>query len=421
MRDEFSRLAGRHAWAVAVTAACLCVTGRASGGVYLPAEPALAPSQNTPLFLNILNELRGLRNPQNPVRKRYLARVAELEERDRRGDLSVDERVDLSGYYLRLEEPEKAVAVLNAVAGAGSANFMVLSNLAAANELAGRLDRAISYSEQALRHWPELWPGLSRAELYWLGRVERYHLDLLKARYVEATRQTSRGGIPERPDVLFPRVTFDGTGAAYRAGDLDPTQLIELPNDGLLIVQQLLLWSPNDLRLHWQLAELINAQGGTDNIMTAYEILERLADRERYGNKLILAHRQVLKSAAESAKLLAQALNTGEEPNSLVRLLWYAQPRGTTLEPGAGALVTQTSWGARAYLVKKVRSASAPAPVESMPSAREPARPPVNWLADMRPAGVGFVAGLLVMLFGILQVREFRRRHAAAVTPKGEA
>ena len=405
--------------AVAVAVGCLYLSGSVAGGVYLPAQPPLVASNNTQLFLNVLSELRGLRNAQNPVRKRYLSHVAELEEKEKRGDLTVEDRVNLSGYYLRLEQFEKAVSVLNPVAGTAQADFMVLSNLATANELAGRLERAISYADQALRKWPDLWPGLNRAELYWLGRVERYHLELLKARYVESMRQPGRAGVPERPDVLFPRVTFDGSGAAYRAGELDPTQLIELPNDSLLLVQQLLLWNPNDLRLHWQFAELLNAQGGPENVMTAYSILKRLADEERYGNKLILAHRQVLKGASEAAVQLSQALSGGTEPNGLVQLLWYAQPRGATLEPGAAALAAQASWAARALLAKKLRSAGAPAPVENMPGASESARQTGKWLPDLRPVAVGFVAGMLVMLFGILQAREFRRRHAStAATEK---
>ena len=62
----------------------------------------------------------------------------------------------------------------------------------------------------------------------------------------------------------------------------------------------------------------------------------------------------------------------------------------------------------------------APAPVESMPAARDTARPGGKWLPDARPIAVGFVAGMLVMLFGMLQIREFRRRHAGAAATKSE-
>src|SRR5205823_4108284 len=120
--------------ALVIATGCLHFAGVAHGGLYLPAEPSLRPTNNTQLFLNVLNELRGLRNAQNPLRRQFLTRVAELEAKDRQGVLTVEDRVNLSGYHIRLEEFEKAVAVLDPVAGAGPANFMVRANLAPADE-----------------------------------------------------------------------------------------------------------------------------------------------------------------------------------------------------------------------------------------------------------------------------------------------
>ena len=46
----------------------------------------------------------------------------------------------------------------------------------------------------------------------------------------------------------------------------------DLPPDGYQIVAQLLVWSPNDDRLYWQLGELLNAMG---SVQDAFKRLRR--------------------------------------------------------------------------------------------------------------------------------------------------
>ena len=78
--------------------------------------------------------------------------------------------------------------------------------------------------------------------------------------------------------------------------------------------------------------------------------------------------------AAQVSWQLNQAINAEKGPNAWMRLLWYAEPRGATLEPGAGALAGEAIWSARVALARKMTTAPVPAPIESMPATPEPSR-----------------------------------------------
>src|SRR5207302_4716130 len=81
-------------------------------------------------------------------------------------------------------------------------NFMVIANLASAHQLAGRLDRAVSYLLQVKDVWPADWPGFSKNKLDWYRRVEQYHLQLARLRYRESLRQ-GKGQAAAGLDDLF--------------------------------------------------------------------------------------------------------------------------------------------------------------------------------------------------------------------------
>ena len=91
-------------------------------------------------------------DPKSP-RGQVLKRVNELERDLRDGRLSSQHRVNLSTYYVRLNQPDKAVALLEAIPRV-QRDWMALSNLATAYQLTGNLDRADSYLEQALAKLP---------------------------------------------------------------------------------------------------------------------------------------------------------------------------------------------------------------------------------------------------------------------------
>src|SRR5262249_14960861 len=160
----------------------------------------------------------------------------------------LEERIDLSACYLRLDKASAALRVLEAVPQE-QRNFLVLANLATAYQRSGLLERAIPLLEQALKVWPASWPGVTPEQLRWYRRAERYHLTLLKARYQQQLRQPGKEA--DTLDALFPRVRFVGRSGRYEAGELAPEQWDELPPDALQLVTQLVLWLPFDNPLYW--------------------------------------------------------------------------------------------------------------------------------------------------------------------------
>src|SRR5262249_37404765 len=142
------------------------------------------------------------RNPNSP-RSQVLQRVKALEKKEQDGSLTYEERVNLSAYYVRLRQPDKAIRLLTALPPR-QRDFVVLSNLAMASQEAGQLDRAESYLVDALESWPNvsLWLQNNSWRLNWLRLAEKYHLRLVRARL----REQREGRIPESLDALFPEL-----------------------------------------------------------------------------------------------------------------------------------------------------------------------------------------------------------------------
>ena len=290
-------------------------------------EPPVWPTANLEQFSYVVKQLREVAKAQTSLRKLYDQRIAELETKNRAGGLSVEDRVNLSAYYLRLKQPEKALPLLEPVQN--QANFMVLSNLAMAHEQSERLDTAIRFVERALAAWPTIWPGLTRQELNWLYRVEKYHLTLLRLRLAEQSRPA--GKPPETLDALFP-VRFKRADGTYQVNELESAQFAELPEEALLVVQHLLLWNPSDLRLYWLLGELLNARG---NFLATCDLFKLLVFDEGYGSKELREHRVILNAARDAITRVSR------ESGALSVLLWGMTPRGATLEPGIAALANE--------------------------------------------------------------------------------
>ncbi len=364
------------------------------------------PTANLPQFNYVMEQLRGVVVPQSDLRKRYDRRIADLETKNHAGELSTEDRVNLSAYYIRIQQDEKARAILEPVKG--QSNFMVLSNLGTAYERMGQLDRAASYSEQALKAWPRLWPGLTTRQLNWLHRAENYHVRLLKLRQIEQAR--ARGKQAEKVDALFPKVTFNRADGTYEINELEPAQLAELPDDNLLIVEQLLFWNPSDFRLHWLFGELLNAQG---NLAAACEQFD-LPWKVNYSPKELRDHRQKLIAARDLLFLL------NREWGWLSVLPWGLTPRGATLEGGIGALANEIGPFGRAQLLSQLNKSNTPP--QNTEQAAEPAalKPARNLMQDLRIIAVSFVAGCLVTLLVMFQFKETRRRLQGASAGKSE-
>jgi hypothetical protein len=251
------------------------------------------------------------------LRERYEDRRDDLLHQGHRGRLTVDDRVNLSYYLIRLGQLDKALEVLNDLEAQRSGNFMVYANLGTIYEIQGNAgapsDRANSLS-QALKmlgiarfSWPRGgWPGWSKDQLAWFKKAEDYNYALVRQRFQEAKKQTTEKD--DRPfnnvDSLFPLnwqrdrkepLRFGGTNGAYQVGALAAAERAKLIGDERGIVQQLLTWLPNDDRLYWLWGEILNAEGDT---ATAAKIFEELVWSRNLSNIPVLRqHRSLVKES----------------------------------------------------------------------------------------------------------------------------
>src|SRR5207244_13193671 len=166
-------------------------------GLYLPAQPAQIPELTSqgvkpiPFALfrpNVLEDLLQIGSPQIPeskMRREFLAARAKLQAKSRAEGLTEEEKVNLSGYLIRLRQYQEAIDLLTPVATRACRNFMVFANLATAEQQAGQLERAVNHLEQAQDVWPQEWPNVSAEQLRWYRQAEKYHLILVRHRWAQ--------------------------------------------------------------------------------------------------------------------------------------------------------------------------------------------------------------------------------------------
>lgn len=384
-----------------LVAVCWSVTPPLPAGVYNGAEPLMAPAADFRQFKTALADLRGLTNDQQetPLRKQYQSRALELEARLRRQVIRADERVSLSFYWIYLLQPQKAIEVLTPFTRQEPPDPLALANLATAYHLAGQADRAIHTQGLVLKYWPKLWPGWTTAELDRLRRAEVFFLDLLQRR--RQTQVRARPGSGLQLDELFAGVRFVDERGDYSAGEIAANQRAALPPDALAVVEQLLLWLPQDVGLAWLLAEVLNAQG---NVIEAAQIMNDLLFIQRVESPELRRHRAVLNEARGMVGQVGPWLREGQ-------LLWWLAPRGDTLAtPVGGLLLQEAAWVA---LLKELGREPTPTltRTEVPPAAPAPREEAGDWMpSPFRAAVVGFMAGVVIGLLCLVQYQEFRRR-----------
>jgi tetratricopeptide (TPR) repeat protein len=274
-------------------------------GLYNTAEPPAPLHDDLPRFLDELSKLRSFGPPdqltvreETPQRKEYLQKVKELQAK---GRLSSEEQANLGAYLIRLRKTglggrdyEEAVQVLETARRGDPRNFYVLANLGTVYQLTGQMDAALSCLQEAYQLAPETSPPAppSPDRRGGLGGevFERYQLRLLQLRMNERLRL---GMAPL--DELFP-VRFIGPSGKWEPGKLAEDEQKKLPADALKIVQQLLVWFPEDGRLHWLLGEIANARG---DIAGAYKAMDQAVYLFRLSTPELKERRQLLKEAVD--------------------------------------------------------------------------------------------------------------------------
>ncbi|MBY0524372.1 MAG: tetratricopeptide repeat protein [Gemmataceae bacterium] len=298
----------RPSWISLAMTIGLLAANFAQGGVYITTEPAPGPEVGKdgvrPLpFLLFLDELSGLMDIRDTlknakVRQHYLEQVKKLGAEADANPRAVDATMNLGGYLIRLGEYNEAIQRLLPLArDAGRENFMVSANLGTAYLMIGELRSAADYLDQALRalqrHPPK---GVSKERLDWYRRVEEAQLKLVRLRLAE---QSKAGGKPppiETVDDLL-GVRFVGDDGSYQAGGIAAAQKEKL-KDARPLVQQLVLWTPDDGRLYWLLGEVLNAEGDMKDAKT---VLDQCSDSRRMNAAELRDHRRVLDTALAQA------------------------------------------------------------------------------------------------------------------------
>jgi hypothetical protein len=95
-------------------------------------------------------------------------------------------------------------------------------------------------------------------------------------------------------------VRFVGEEGRYEAGKLARAERAKLPPDALAIVQQLVIWFPDDTRLYWLLGEIYNANGDIEAAARIFD--ECVGNVRRFSAPDLRAHRLVVQEAKPKAE-----------------------------------------------------------------------------------------------------------------------
>lgn len=205
----------------------ITIAGNAQAGIYCSLDRLPYPvPQSFDANNNKLADVRSVKNIEKngqATKELYEAHVATLKAKEKENGLTLDERIELTGLYLRLQQFGD---VKDALKNADQTNYLVLAHLAAAHfglsESSPNLDekklwlsKAVDYQEKALAAWPAVSLRWNLAQLTWYRRAERYYLELLRLRLQQAKAGKT---VEDNVDALFPRLFFATADKAYEVG-----------------------------------------------------------------------------------------------------------------------------------------------------------------------------------------------------------
>jgi hypothetical protein len=131
-------------------------------------------------------------------------------------------------------------------------------------------------------------------------------------------RPDARGRSPGDVDALFP-ARFIGPSGEYEAGALADAEKAKLPSNAVAIVQQLLLWFPEDTRLLWLLGELYNATG---DIRVAEQVFDECVGSRNFKSPALREHRRIVREAVAALPPPVQSPTESLLPDAAT--LWIA-------------------------------------------------------------------------------------------------
>lgn len=269
-------------------------------------------------FLTMLNLVKKADNPESEA-FRTLSRS--IRQREQKGALTPAEQVALATDLLRLRNyPSGIKTALNLLfplkrQAPENLEFLVYSLLAEAHLRERNPQEAYDHAYSALKDYPfpKQLLGMSPGQLNWYRQLEAdYYLPMLRHRADES--RTSKGRQIDTLDSLFPprnrdkskEIRFVGESGHFEVGTIAAQEKAKLPPDAIAIVQQLILWNPNDGRLWWLLAELYNAAGDVQAAERAYKVCKE--DEVKFTPSVMLERAHQVADAAAVLRGLEAAL-----------------------------------------------------------------------------------------------------------------
>jgi tetratricopeptide (TPR) repeat protein len=381
-------------------------------GLYNTAEPAQEIEADLTKFLTTqLAQMRSF-GPPDPLtgnkpsegRIAYLQKAEALRTKQSSGRLTAEEQANLGAYLIRLRRTrtgipdlEEALQVLEAARREHPRHFQILANLGTAYQLTGRLDAAQSCLEEA--------EALAKPEH---RTIERYHLQLVRQRLRE---QLAPGLAPLDSLFLGPNrvpVRFVGEHGQWAVGELAAAEQKKLPGgsvkEAMAIVKQLLLWFPDDGRLHWLLGELANAER---DFKAASRAMEIAVYDFRLSTPELRQRRNALQEPAAWQAFFERLGNADKQREWLAQAL-SAGVHSTTPLPDLGQqAIWQWRLGSQTALPVDSGTAEETAPAASRALA---ALGNLDW-RGWTIIGVG---GSLILFLVLMQLRQLRRKRRAA-------
>jgi len=293
----------------------LILPAKSEAGLYAPAEPTpfsvdaegnLKELIYVPVFKSMLDDRFNGLNPagvmtldgRTTFRGDYRKRLADLPATDPLGR---------SAAQLRLGMFDDAINLLQPQSRSRNPSYALLMNLAHAHTGRGEFDEAIRTHAAALfdTEPPAELPGYTTATTPRIVRLEReIYVKRLRQRRNEASRRTDVE-TQQTPDLFGTTespMAWSNAEGKYEPGVLQPLERAKLPKDAVAVVQQLLLWSPEDTPLLWLLAELYTAEG---RFREAEQVFDQLTWGRNFTNrKTLMEHRTAVREAA--AKMPAE-------------------------------------------------------------------------------------------------------------------
>ena len=305
----------------------------------------------------------------NPDRKAFLDRIhkrmpapgdtprQKQEKEQALKTLPARDAAELASDLLRVMRVGEAEELLQPLTRARRPDYAVLTTFshiqAARGDWAWALEHQTIAQQEGVRARGDV-GGLSKSQREWWESLDRSYLEHFYG--IRAKAAASRATLPaadrekfdEAEDILplFPAtgegepVKFVNDAGEYQPGTLASAERAKLPPDAVAVVQQMMLWFPDDVRLYWLLAELYAAE---DDLESAASIFDECVGGLAHSNrKLLMEHRRAVRA------VLDERAKPPEQLVTVRRILLYFGVVGVVALFALGRVVYRRVRAARA-------------------------------------------------------------------------